>query len=85
MLIGQTNRLPVTTGQGFRFAMGAVTINRTDGVNDVFGRQMTARGDDRLPSRKPANLSDDLPAFGENCGPSAAVDRAIHATAAQKR
>ena len=85
MPVSQSHGLMMTTGQHFGLAMLAVAIDRTHGMDDVFGCEPSARGDHGVPGRKIPNLAHDLTALGENSGPTGAMNGAIHSTAAQQR
>ena len=60
--------------------MLAVAPDRADRVNDPFGRQPVALGDLRLAGRAAAQR----PALREQLRPGGAMNRAIHAAAAQQ-
>ena len=71
MLVGQTHRLTMTTGQSFGLAVLAAAIDRAHRVDHMPGREPSARSDDCLSGRQRSNLADDLAAFGEDRGPPA--------------
>jgi len=85
MRVGQKNALAVTPGQNFGLAVVTVLIDWTDSVDDVLSHQLPAGCDDGPPGRQPSHLGHDLPAFREDGGTAGTMDRAVHATSAQKR
>src|ERR1035437_2009646 len=77
----QSQALAVAGGEQFGLALGAALPYRSDGVNDVFGREAVAARD----LGAPGGAAPQRAALGEQFRSGGAVDRAVHAAAAQER
>ena len=74
----------MTTRQLFCLSVFSVAVDRTHRVDDVLCSQTPACSDDGLSSRKAADLTHDLPAFGEYGRSASAVNSAIYSASAQQ-
>src|ERR1700722_13603564 len=74
----------MTAGQGFGFAAFAVFVDWTDGVDDEFGREASAVGDDGAAGSEAADFCDDGFALGEDGWAACAVNGAVHPSSAEE-
>src|SRR5204862_89699 len=74
MLLGQAQGVPVGVGQQLWLTAVAPAPDRPDGVNDVAGGQVAARGDHRVARLAAA----DTPALLQDGRPARAVDLAVY-------
>src|SRR5712691_10420229 len=72
---------PIAGGKQLGLAAPASLPHGADGVNDVFCRQPIAAGELGVSGRAAAERA----ALGEELGSRGAVDRAVHAAAAEQR
>ena len=85
VVAGDPDRFAVTTGERFGFVLLAASIHWADGVNYIFGRQSSTGGEDSFAGVQSADLGHDAPALLEDRGTAGAVNRSIHASAAEQR
>ena len=56
MIVGDADGLAIATGERFGLVLSASSIHRADGVNDIFGGQSSAGGDDSFAGGECADL-----------------------------
>jgi len=80
MMAGERQAVAVAAGEQVALALIAALPDRADAVDDIAGRQPIAARDPRLSGRAAA----DAPALLQQFRPGGAMDRAIHAAAAEQ-
>src|SRR5208337_1799041 len=85
MIIGGADGLTIATGEGCGLVLLASSIHRADGVNDIFGGQSSAGGDDGFAGGESADLGDDALALLQDRRAAGAVNGSIHASATEQR
>src|ERR1700693_3803600 len=85
MIVGDADALTIATGERFGLVLSASSIHGADGVNDIFGGQSSAGGDDSFAGGERADLGHDALALLENRGTASVVNRSIHASPTEQR
>ena len=87
MLRGKLERSTVTRCQQLGLAPVMSSINRTNGMNHVFRRKVSGRGDHGLAGREPLGIlcPANFAASFQNRWPTGAVDGAVNTGSTQKR
>src|SRR4029077_12664578 len=83
VIAGNADALTIATGEHFGLVLVASSIHGADGVNDIFGGQSSAGGDDSFAGGERADLGHDALALLEDRGAASVVNRSIHASATE--
>ena len=84
MIVGNAYGFAITTGQSQCFALLASTIDRTNGMDDIFRGQTASSSEDSFSGGQRADLLYDAPALFKDGRPSRAMDRAVDTAPAQQ-
>jgi len=85
MVVGEEDRFAMAAGEGFCFSTFTVAVDGADGMDDEFGGEASAVGDDGFAGGEVADFCDDGFTFGEDGWAAGAVNGAVHASAAEER
>src|ERR1700674_1884028 len=87
MIVGDADALTIATGERFGLVLVASSIHGADGVNDIFGGQSSAGGDDSFAGGERADLHSchDALALLEDRGAASVMNRSIHASPTEQR
>src|SRR4029077_3505504 len=83
MIVADADALTIATGEHFGLVLFASSKHGPDGVDDIFGRQSSAGGDDSFAGGERVDLGHDALALLEDRGAASVVNRSIHASATE--
>src|ERR1700704_5625012 len=85
VIVGEADAFTIATGERFGLMLSAPSIHGADGVNDIFGAQSSAGGDDSFAGGERADFGQDALALVQDRGPASVVNRSIHSSAPEQR